>query len=192
MVLAVASGSPVLGALGMALFVLGTSPLFAVLGYAVRRSGNLLRGYLGKAAAVAVMVAGLLSINSGLILTDSPVTLESAWEDLTGGDAGAAAPGPGQAAVTVYATGVQRIVIEVRDSSYSPSRVQAKAGVPTSLTLRTNGTQGCTRGFVVPAANFETELPETGDTVLELGELAAGRISYTCSMGMYRGVIEIS
>lgn len=194
MVLAVASGSPLLGALGMAVFVLGTSPLFAVLGYAVRRSGNLWRGYLGKAAAVAVMVAGLLSINSGLILTGSPVTLETAWEDLTGGRAQAAAgPGPGQdAAVTVDGAGVQHIVIELGDSSYSPSRVQARAGLPTRLTLRTNGTQGCTRGFVVPAAGFETTLPETGDTVLDLGESAAGRITYTCSMGMYRGEIDIA
>jgi len=189
MVLAVASGSLVVGALGMATFVLGTSPLFAVLGYAVRRSGNLLRGYLGKAAAVAVMVAGVLSINSGLILTDSPVTLERAWDGLTGGGARAAAQA---SAVTVDDAGVQHIVIEVQDTSYSPARVRAKAGVPTRLTLRTNGTEGCTRGFAVPAAGFETALPETGDTILELGELPPGRINYTCSMGMYRGVIEVS
>ena len=83
MVQAIASGSPVVGAVGMGVFVLGTSPLFAVLGYAVRRSSNLLRGCLGKAAAVAVIVAGLLSINSGLVLSGSSVTLERAWEGLT-------------------------------------------------------------------------------------------------------------
>jgi sulfite exporter TauE/SafE len=206
MVLAIASGSPVVGALGMAVFVLGTSPLFAVLGYAVRRSGNLLRGYLGKAAAVAVVVAGLLSINSGLVLSGSPVTLERAWEGLTGGsavaeDAGGAADGAvtvddaggaGGGAVTVDDAGGQNILIEVRNSSYSPSRVRATAGLLTRLTLRTDGTRGCTRGFVVPAANFEMPLPETGDTVLDLGKLAAGRINYTCAMGMYRGVIEVS
>jgi sulfite exporter TauE/SafE len=86
MVLAVASGSPVVGALGMAVFVLGTTPLFAALGYAVRRSGNLLRGYLGKAAAVAVIVAGLLSINSGLVLSGSSFTLEGAWDRIRGTD----------------------------------------------------------------------------------------------------------
>lgn len=139
------------------------------------------------------MVAGLLAINSGLILTGSPVTLERAWEGLTGGsavaeDSGGAAAG----AVTVDEAGVQHILIEVRDSSYSPSRVRATARLPTRLTLRTNGTRGCTRAFVVPAANFEMPLPETGDTDLELGELPAGRINYTCAMGMYRGVIEVS
>ncbi|MDQ3943866.1 MAG: cupredoxin domain-containing protein [Actinomycetota bacterium] len=166
-----------------------------MLGYAVRRSGNLLRRYLGKAAAVAVIVAGLLSINSGLILSGSSVTLERAWEGLTGDSAGAGDSRSGGAtggAVTVDEAGVQHIVIEVRDASYSPSRVVAKAGLATRLTLRTDGVQGCTRAFVVPAANLELPLPETGDTVLELGELAAGRINYTCAMGMYRGVIEVS
>ena len=191
MVLAVASGSPVVGAAGMAVFVLGTSPLFAVLGYAVRRSGQLLRGYLGKAAA-AVMVAGVLSINSGLILSGSPVTLQSAWKDFTGADARAAAPTPDSGAVTVDATGVQQIVIEVRKSSYAPRLVHAKAGLPTRLTLRTNGIRGCTSGFVLPKANVELALPPTGDTVVELGSLAAGRLDYTCSMGMYGGAIQAS
>ena len=86
MVLAVASGSPILGALGMAVFVVGTSPLFAALGYAVRRSANFLRGYLGKAAAVVVVVAGLLSINSGLVLSGSSVTIGRAWDRVRGRD----------------------------------------------------------------------------------------------------------
>ena len=196
MVLAVASGSPLTGAAGMAIFVLGTSPLFAVLGYAVRRSGRLLRGYLGKAAAVAVMVAGLLSINSGLILGGSSVSLQSAWKELTGIDARAEAPRPGSVrsdgAVTVDADGVQHIVIEVQNTSYVPRLVQAKAGLPTRLTLQTNGIRGCTRGFVVPKTNFEASLPVTGETVIDLGELAAGRLDYTCAMGMYRGAILAS
>ncbi|MGH3452528.1 MAG: sulfite exporter TauE/SafE family protein [Haloechinothrix sp.] len=185
MTLAVASGSPLVGALGMAVFVLGTSPLSAALGYSVRRSGNLLRGYLGKAAAVAVVVAGLLSINSGLVLSGSSFTLEGAWDDLTGGNAEATAPAaPGQAApgaeaVTVDAAGIQHILIKVGDTSYSPSRVSARSRIPTRLVLRTNGTQGCTRAFVVPAANFEATLPETGDTVIDLGTPAAGQMRYT-------------
>jgi sulfite exporter TauE/SafE len=193
MVLAVASGSPLVGAAGMAVFVLGTSPLFAVLGYAVRRSGQLLRGYLGKAAALAVIVAGLLSINSGLILSGSPVTLQSAWKDFTGVDARAEAPTPvNDGAVTVDSAGIQHIVIDVHDTSYVPGLVQAKAGLPTRLTLRTNGVRRCTRGFVVPRTNLEVSLPVTGETVVDLGKLASGRLDYTCSMGMYRGAIQAS
>jgi uncharacterized protein len=207
MVLAVASGSPLTGAVGMALFVLGTSPLFAALGYGLRRSADLLRGYLGKAAAVAVIVAGVLSINSGLVLRDSSFTLERAWDRVLGRDdtnmtmnpdmgmdmdmGGSDMPMADNSVVTVDAAGVQHIRIEVGATSYSPSRVQARGGLPTQLTLRTSGNRDCTRGFVIPAMNLERTLPETGETMIDLGTPAAGRIDYVCSAGMYRGVIEV-
>jgi uncharacterized protein len=201
MLLAVASGSPVTGALGMALFVLGTSPLFAALGYGLRRSADLLRGYLAKAAAIAVIVAGVLSINSGLVLNGSSFTLERAWDRVLGRedtdmtmdmDMGKTEmPMADNSAVTIDGAGIQHIVIEVRPTSYSPSRVQARGGLPTMLTLRTKGNRDCTRGFVIPAMNLERTLPETGDTVIDLGNPAPGRIDYVCSVGMYRGVIEV-
>lgn len=209
MVLAVASGSPVTGALGMALFVLGTSPLFAALGYGLRRSGDLLRGYLGKAAAVAVVVAGLLSINSGLELRGSSFTFERAWDRLQGRDtmepmdrmdmskddmgmATGDMPAADNSAVIVDPTGTQHIRIDVKSESYSPARVSARAGLPTMLTLVTKGLRACTNGFVIPSANLERSLPETGETVIDLGKLAAGRLEYICSAGMYGGVIEAS
>lgn len=201
MVLAVASGSPVTGSVGMALFVLGTSPLFAALGYGLRRSADLLRGYLGKAAAVAVIVAGVLSINSGLVLNGSSFTLERTWDRVAGRDDvdmttdmpmdQSEMPMASNSGVTVDPGGTQHILIEVKPTSYSPSRVQVQAGLPTKLTLRTNGNRECTSGFVIPAMNLEGTLPETGDTEIDLGKPAAGRIDYTCSIGMYRGVIEV-
>jgi hypothetical protein len=54
----------------------------------------------------------------------------------------------------------------------------------------TVGLQGCTRGFVIPSMKLETALPETGDTVVDLGLLTAGRLDFVCSVGMVRGVIE--
>lgn len=193
MVLVVASGSALTGAIGMAVFVLGTSPLFAVLGYFLRRSAGWFRGYLGKAAAVAVAVAGLVSINSGLALAGSSVTLGTAWSQLTGSGSQARADiADGSDSVSVDPSGVQRIVVRVGDGSCFPSFVRARAGLPTQLVLRTQGTRGCTRGFVIPSTSFETELPVTGDTIVDLGRPTPRRISYTCSMGMYRGVIEIS
>jgi len=205
MVLAVASGSAITGALGMALFVIGTSPLFAALGYAVRRSAGLLRGYLGKAAAVAVIVAGILSINSGLALSGSSFTLERAWGrvrgtdqmdmpgDMDGGRSDSAmSPRADTSAVTMDSAGVQHIMIDVGKTSYSPSRVRIRAGMPTRLVLRTKDIRGCTSGIVIPSAGVERSLPPTGETVIDLGHPKPGRIDYVCSAGMYRGVIEVS
>ncbi|MGH2684568.1 MAG: sulfite exporter TauE/SafE family protein [Actinomycetota bacterium] len=207
MFLAIASGSPILGAVGMAIFVLGTSPLFVALGYAVRRSSGFMRGRLTKLAAAAVIVAGVLSINSGLVLRGSSLTLQSLWSDdrvssLNSSAAPSAAkavqgprpasPDSGAAAAAVSPDGVQQLVIDVRDSSYSPARLKASAGIPTVLTLRTNGTQGCTRGFVIPSMRVQKVLPATGETTIDLGTLQPGRLNYTCSMGMYSGSVDVT
>jgi len=197
--LAVSSGSPWTGAAIMAAFVAGTSPLFAVLGFAARRSGAALRGRLASAAAVAVAIVGVLSINTGLVLAGSRHTLSAAATALTrggpplppAGDSASVDPF-GRQTATVGADGVQQITISALSGSYRPSRVQAKAGVRTRLTVRTDRTRGCTRAFVIPDANIERILPETGNTEIDLGVLQPGELRFTCSMGMYRGSITVT
>ncbi|MDP9388084.1 MAG: sulfite exporter TauE/SafE family protein [Actinomycetota bacterium] len=186
MFLAVASGSPLSGAAIMAVFVLGTAPLFAVIGYAARRSTDWLRGRLSVLAGAAVLVAGLVAVNAGLVLNGSSFTLAGALRSVTGSRS--AAP---VAASPVGADGVQRILIDVHDTGYSPSSVTARAGVPTELTMRTDGTQGCTRALVMSSFGVQKVLPATGDTRIELGELEPGTYRYTCGMGMYGGSIRV-
>lgn len=188
--LAIASGSAVTGAAIMAAFVLGTAPLFAVLGYAARRSATMLRGQLAKVAAVAVVVAGVLSINAGLVLSGSSTTLATVWASVADRQAADPATGAATAATAPSEDGVQRILVTVSDTGYNPAVVRVKAGVPTQLTFRTDGTQGCTRSLVVPSLKIGRQLPATGDTTLDLGQLAAGRLRYTCGMGMYSGTVE--
>jgi sulfite exporter TauE/SafE len=182
--LAVASGSPLSGAAVMAAFVVGTTPLFAVIGYAARRSTTALRARLSVLAAAAVVVAGLVSINAGLTLSGSSFTLSSAWRSLSSGPAGPAATVP------AVEDGRQEIVITVRSAGYSPARVPARAGVPTRLVLRSDGADGCTSAIVFPSLGVERYLPVDGDTVVDVGTLRPGKHRFTCSMGMYSGVIE--
>ncbi|MDP9403386.1 MAG: sulfite exporter TauE/SafE family protein [Actinomycetota bacterium] len=190
MFLAIAAGSPIAGAAAMATFVVGTSPLFAAVGFAVRRSARALQGRVATLAALAVLVAGVFTINTGLALRRSSATLSTLWASLSGATTPAdVATAP---AATVSADGVQRLVIEARDTSFSPRLTRAKAGVPTVLTVRTSGTQGCTRGFVIPSADIQRVLPETGDTEIDVGRLEPGTLRYTCSMGMYGGTIEVA
>jgi sulfite exporter TauE/SafE len=185
--LALASGSPLSGAAVMAAFVLGTSPLFAALGYAARRSTAALQGRLAVLAGTAVLVAGLVSINSGLTLRGSSFTLSSAWRSLRGAEQSAAA-----APSVMEASGTQRITITVRPGSYSPSRLSARPGVPTELVLHSVRATGCTSAIVFPSLGIERTLPEDGDTVIPVGALRPGRHRFTCAMGMYSGTIEVA
>ena len=189
--LAVASGSAVAGAAIMATFVVGTSPLFAAIGYLARRSTAALRGRLAVLSGAAVLVAGLVSLNSGLTLWGSPVTVSSALRAVSGGgDNRADTSTAATAAPSVGADGVQRLAMEARSTSYSPSRLSARAGVPTELVVTTNGNQGCTRALVFPGLRIQRALPATGETVIALGRLSPGTHRFTCSMGMYSGTIQ--
>lgn len=193
-VLAVASGSALSGAAIMGVFVLGTAPLFAVIGYLARRSATALRGRLAVLAGAAVLLTGLLSVNTGLVLLGAPVTLRSPVS--FGGDSSdqaASLPPPESPDPAATDDGSpQRLVVDVNDSSYSPSSLKAKAGSPVQLVLRTNETVGCTRSIVVPKLNLQATLPKTGETVLDLGTLKPGTLRFTCGMGMYSGSIQVS
>ncbi len=186
MFLAVASGSPLAGAAIMATFVVGTAPLFAVIGYAARRTTAHLRGRLGVLSGVAVLIAGLLAINAGLVLNGSRFTLTGAWQSVTG-----ASETSSVAAPPVADDGTQRIVIEAHDTGFSPASVTATAGVPTEVTFRTDNTQGCTRFVVSNELGLEKSLPATGDTRIDVGTLEPGNYRYSCGMGMYFGSIKV-
>ena len=193
-VLAVASGSALSGAAIMGVFVLGTAPLFAVIGYLARRSATALRGRLAVLAGAVVLTTALLSVNTGLVLLGAPVTLRSPLS--FGGDSSvqAASPPPPESpdpAATDDGS-PQRLIVDVNNSSYSPSSLKARAGSPVQLVLRTNETVGCTRSIVVPKLNLQETLPKTGETVLDLGTLKPGTLRFTCGMGMYSGSIQVS
>ena len=185
--LALASGSALSGAAVMGAFVVGTTPLFAAIGYAARRSTAALRGRLAVLAGAAVLVAGLVSINSGLTLRGSSFTASSLWRSLRGGSEARTA-----AASPVTDGGIQRIAITVRPRSYAPSRLSARAGVPTELILHSDRATGCTSAFVFPSLGIERMLPADGDTVIPVGVLRPGLHRFTCAMGMYGGTIEVT
>ena len=211
--LIIANGSALSGAAAMAAFVIGTSPLFAAIGYAVRRAGGVLRGHLNKLAAVAVAIAGALSINSGLVLSGSSVTLQrvapglaQAVPPVLGGGTAATEGLSGQASnadqpvphASIGADGVQVVEITVTygepeggGAPFSPPIIQAKAGIPTRLTLHPSGDLGCAGVFVMPRKNVEKGLVSGRETTIDLGVLGAGDIGYSCGTGMYGGTIKV-
>ncbi|BDT85568.1 MULTISPECIES: sulfite exporter TauE/SafE family protein [Nocardia] len=183
--LALASGSPWWGAAIMAVFVLGTSPLFAVLGYAARVAATAWRGRLALATGLVVLAMGFYTLNGGLELAGSPLAASRIGESI-----GFEPPAADASAATV-ADGVQTLTITASTGSYSPKNIEAVAGVPTTLVVKTSGTQGCIRSMVFPSLGITTTLPTNGETRIDLGTLQPGRLDYTCGMGMYSGMITI-
>jgi sulfite exporter TauE/SafE len=181
--LALATGSPWQGAAIMAVFVIGTSPLFAILGYAARKAATVWRGRLVAATGVAVIAMGLYTLNGGLELAGSPLAASRILETVSG-------TATADTTTTTVTDGHQEIIVTASDRGYSPRVSAITAGIPTTLIVRSDGATGCVRAFVI--GDTETVLPESGDTRIDLGTPTAGTLRYACGMGMYTGVITVT
>lgn len=76
--------------------------------------------------------------------------------------------------------------VEVRaKGGYLPRVSVAKAGIPTVLRLRTEGTFDCSSQVRIPSLNVSQSLSSSGVTEVDLGVLKPGILQGACSMGMY-------
>lgn len=178
MLLAITSGSAVIGAATLFTFTLATSPLFFLLGYFATKLGDLLHARFTKVAAVGIALIALLTLDAGLRLANSPVTFAAIKDSVFAG----AKP----VAATQGADGVQEAEIEARSTGYSPSTVSVVAGRPARLRFVDAG-GGCTLSLV-----FRGELIAIrNETVVDLPAQRPGEIRYSCAMGMYGGRIRV-
>lgn len=179
MAVAVASGSPLLGAAIMGAFVLGTSPIFFLLGASFIEFLN--RRAFSYVAAGVVGIFAVLSINGGMGLIGSFYTIQNIFR--------AATLSPEQLAQQTG--GAQEIMIDVTNYGYTANAQILKKDVPVRLTLVTNNTGGCARAFTIPDLNISKILPNTGREVIEFTPSKLGRLAYSCSMGMYTGAFNV-
>lgn len=86
--------------------------------------------------------------------------------------------------------GVQYITINAH-GGYSPRLSEAKAGIPTKLIVKTNGTYDCSAALSIRSLGFQKILPNTGETEIDLGTPTANTpIQGICGMGMYNFSID--
>ncbi len=190
-VLAISSADPLLGALIMFAFVLGTSPTFFVLGFlATRVRGRFQRAFM-VASAFLIICLGIVSLNGGLNLLGSPLApgrvlaaILQSGDTVTTGSAG---PVPAK-----VVGGVQELTIRALDASYYPNYLTARRGQPIRLRLVTRDSFSCTRSFTIPSLNIRRLLPQTGEVVIDLPAQPQGTLFFTCGMGMYSGYIRIA
>ncbi|MCC6323436.1 hypothetical protein IT400_01445 [Candidatus Nomurabacteria bacterium] len=93
---------------------------------------------------------------------------------------------------SVIRDGIQYITINAK-GGYSPQVSNAKAGISTKLIVKTNGTFDCSAALVIRQIGYQKILPQTGETVIDIGTPVAGvPFQGLCSMGMYNFVINFS
>jgi len=183
-VLAVSSGSALVGAVIMFLFVLGTSPTFFVLGFVATQLRGPAGRWFTRGAVVLILILAFVSLNGGLTALGSPLAPGRIFASLF----------PGTYGIPVTAQvvdGKQEITMEASSKGYTPNYFIAQSGQPIRLKLITQDTLSCSRLFTIPSLGIEKELPLTGETVIDLPSMEVGEIYFSCNMGMYSGLIRV-
>ena len=185
MAASLASGSAIAGATLMFAFTLGSGVLFFIVAYLATQIGVRMEKYFMRFVAVVLLVLGVISINNGLNLLGSPLSLTR----LTNGLIPAAQNTLGEASPPTVELS-DALVLDVKNNGYFPQTLTAPAGQPVTLALVTDQTYSCSRDFVIPALDYYKLLPDTGTVVVDIPAQPAGSIlRFTCSMGMYTGQI---
>jgi len=186
MAAALATGSPLTGAAMMFAFTLGTSPVFFIIAYLTTELGVRLEKFFMRFVAAAVLILGLVTLDGGLNLMGSPLSLQNLSRSLL----------PSIGITSAQASSVQlaasdgQLTLRVQNQGYFPQTLKAGANRAVKLNLVTDRTYSCARDFVIPALNFYQLLPDTGSVQVDIPAQPTGtRMFFTCSMGMYTGMI---
>jgi len=243
MAVALATGSPVQGALLMFAFTLGTSPVFFAVAYLTTQIGARLEKTFMRFVAVVVLILGIMTYISGLRLAGVPIHMPN-WLPSNSGPQQAQQVVPTNTVVKAYipslptptapvlavdpasspvvdprssavaptgetspivnpvnpptteatippaAPAIPELFLNAQNDGYNPQTLYASAGVPLKLNVVTNNTRSCAIAFVIPELNYETLLPVSGLTTIDIPAQSAGKVmAFTCSMGMYTGEI---
>ena len=125
--------------------------------------------------AIAVVVAGAL-IGGAILFAGS-----------SGGKG--AAPSVANVSIT---EGKQIVEIDAK-GGYSPKLSAAKAGMPTVLRMKTNGTFDCSASVAIPSIGYQQFLPPSGETDIEVPPQQSGAtLQGLCAMGMYHFAVQFN
>lgn len=184
--LAISSGSAFIGASIMTAFILGTIPLFFGVGFVTSILGETFKTRFLKLTALGILYLGLTSINGSLVAFGSPFTFQSVTKEFL---SIISFNNVGEASANVAVTQDPEILITSR--GYSPNYIRVQKGFPVTLKLTSRDAYSCASAFRIPSLRIARNLRANETQTLTFTPQQTGTIPFSCSMGMYRGVIEV-
>lgn len=179
MALSISSQNPFSGMWILFAFILGTIPMFLVLGLTATKLNEKYSLLMSKAIAIVLLILAcstifysfrLLGFNIGTISSTDRTEKQEA---------------PNTSSFS--SDQVQTASLTLTDRGYVPQTLTIKKGIPLELTVTNNEARGCIQGFVIPDLNIR-KIVRLGDSaVISFTPQKTGKIGFTCSMGMYYG-----
>lgn len=175
MALAIASGSPWMGTLVMFAFVLGTSPVFFILGYFTTRLTESLHEKFLRFAAVMIILLSLFTMNNAFSLMGSTFTINNLLASRSS---------------ETTQKAVNNATITIDNEGYTPKEITVQAGTKVTLHLTNTEGYGCQQAFSIPRLGVQKIVRPGESADITFTAPSKGDLAYTCSMGMFTGVIH--
>ncbi|OGF99988.1 hypothetical protein A2Y99_01550 [Candidatus Gottesmanbacteria bacterium RBG_13_37_7] len=183
--MAISSTNVLTGGIIMAVFVLGTVPLFLGMGFLTSILGETLKTKFFKVAAIILIYFGLTSINGALIALGSPLSFSTITDNLQINNNKSSEKLNNEVSIS------QNVTIEITSQGYFPNYIKVKKGSPVTLKLINKNTYSCASAFRIPSLGISENIQPNQEKTIIFTPQKSGEIPFSCSMGMYRGVIEV-
>jgi sulfite exporter TauE/SafE len=201
MALALSTTSPWQGALLMASFTLGTTPVFFGLSYLATKLGQTLQHRFALVTAVLILGLGLYSIEGALNVLGSPISLAAlrqSWSTSAETVVVATSASPTNSETSPAASPTEKqpmeLTINVSDEGgYEPQSVKVPAETPLKLTFVSGEVFGCVSAIVFPSLKQSLYLDQNDRQTMDIPAQKAGTVlRYSCAMGMYTARINFT
>lgn len=169
-----AKASFIAGALTMLAFALGTLPALVSLAAISSFARGTFQKHFTRFAGAAVILLGLLNIQSGLVLTSQGTATSLAATQTPLPSAGQITP-PSQP---------QRIAMKVVGLDYQPNQFTVRLGQPVEWAIDGSEAEGCGRVLVAPRLGIQKMLSDNSTTLISFTPTRTGEFPFNCGMGM--------
>jgi sulfite exporter TauE/SafE len=196
MVFAISTGNAWFGALTMFFFVLGTVPIFFVVGLGSNWLSQKNTLVFNKIAAMFLVILSLYNLNGILRVLDSPLSGQriiqqvDTWAQSLAGqmvEGGRLTQGM----MIKEEDGIQKVLIKIKANGYEPNEFTVKMGIPVELTLETSDVYSCASAFTFKKYQIFKQLKPTDQQTVTFTPTEKGIFQFSCSMGMYGGRMRV-
>ncbi len=192
MAYAISTGSALAGGLTLFVFILGTSPLFFILGYVLKKAGASMSLGFNKIAGAAIILVALYNISGAIALTGTKWTFENILNSINCTISFCDDSTLGNSAVGIKTTNEATVYLQQSGYKLEPTQINVKAGSKVKLNLVNQGGAGCIQAFTIPKLNLQKVIAiGDSDTIEFTAPKEPGPLTFMCSMGMFRGVINV-
>lgn len=184
---AISTGSPLIGALTMGTFALGTAPGLLGIGGLTSVVKGVFARHFFRFAGIIVTLLAFFNISNGFNLTGFNVDyIQAAVSSVLAKGQERQEKDPN----VEIKNGVQIVRMTQERGGYTPNNFTIQKGIPVKWIINSTDPFSCASSIIVPKFSIARGLKE-GENIIKFTPDEIGTIKFSCNMGMYGGSFEV-